>query len=161
MLEPTEEGVGIIDSVLKSDGAGRQFLYQKAGGSLHPASLETVQNEEHYVIQDGKTVYKFAVKNMADVAVELMERNNLKADNIAWLIPHQANLRIISSTAERMGLPMEKVTLNIEKYGNTTAGTIPLCLWEWENKFKKNDNLVLAAFGGGFTWGAVYLKWAY
>ncbi len=161
LLEPTEESVGVMDSVLKSDGAGRAFLYQKAGGSLFPASYETVKNEEHYVIQDGKTVYKFAVKNMADVAVELMERNHLVADDIAWLIPHQANLRIISSTAERMGVPMEKVTLNIEKYGNTTAGTIPLCLWEWESKFKKNDNLVLAAFGGGFTWGAVYLKWAY
>ena len=161
LLEPTEENIGIIDSVLKTDGSGRQFLYQKAGGSLNPPSLESVKNEEHYVIQDGKTVYKFAVKNMADVAVELMERNHLSSNDIAWLIPHQANRRIIESTAERMGISMDKVTMNIDHFGNTTAGTIPLCLWEWESKFKKNDNLVLAAFGGGFTWGAVYLKWVY
>ncbi len=161
LLEPTEEEVGVIDSVLKSDGSGRNFLYQMAGGSLMPASHETVDNGTHYVFQEGKTVFKFAVTNMADVSAEIMERNNLKSEDIAWLVPHQANLRIISATSERMGLPDEKVMINIQKYGNTTAGTIPLCLWDYEKKLKKGDNLVLAAFGGGFTWGATYIKWAY
>jgi 3-oxoacyl-[acyl-carrier-protein] synthase-3 len=161
LLEPTEENVGVMDSVLKSDGSGRNFLYQKAGGSLMPASHETVDNGTHYVFQEGKTVFKFAVTNMADVSAEIMERNNLKSEDIAWLVPHQANLRIISATSERMGLPDEKVMINIQKYGNTTAGTIPLCLWDYEKQLKKGDNLVLAAFGGGFTWGATYIKWAY
>jgi 3-oxoacyl-[acyl-carrier-protein] synthase-3 len=161
LLEPTEENVGIIDSVLKSDGSGRNFLFQQAGGSLMPASHETIDAGKHFVYQEGKTVFKFAVSNMADVSAEIMERNNLTADDIAWLVPHQANLRIISATSNRMGLPDEKVMINIEKYGNTTAGTIPLCLWDYEKKLKKGDNLVFAAFGGGFTWGAVYVKWAY
>ncbi|MBL7760271.1 MAG: ketoacyl-ACP synthase III [Sediminibacterium sp.] len=161
LLEPTTEGVGIIDSVLKSDGAGRAFLHQKAGGSVKPATVETVMNKEHFVYQEGQTVFKFAVKNMADVAAEIMQRNNLVADDISWLVPHQANKRIISATSDRMGLPEEKVMVNIEKYGNTTNGTLPLCLWEWESKLKKGDNIVLAAFGGGFTWGATYIKWAY
>ncbi len=161
LLEPNTEGYGVIDSVLKSDGAGRVHLHQKAGGSVKPASVETVMNKEHYVYQEGQTVFKFAVKNMADVAAEIMQRNNLTSETVAWLIPHQANKRIIAATAERMGLPEEKVTINIERYGNTTNGTLPLCLWEWEDKFHKGDNIVLAAFGGGFTWGATYIKWAY
>jgi len=161
LLEPNTEGYGVIDSVLKSDGSGREFLHMKAGGSLRPASHETVDNREHYAYQEGKTVFKFAVTNMADVAAEIMERNNLVADDISWLVPHQANKRIIDATANRMGISDEKVVINIERYGNTTNGTIPLCLWEWESKFKKGDNIVLAAFGGGFTWGSLYLKWAY
>ncbi|GAB1449594.1 ketoacyl-ACP synthase III [Bacteroidota bacterium] len=161
LLEPNEEGLGIIDSVLKIDGQGRHYLHQKAGGSLKPPSHETIDAREHFVYQDGKTVFKFAVKGMADVSAQIMERNQLTADDIAWLVPHQANLRIIDATAERMGLGKEKVMINIDHFGNTTNGTLPLCLWEWENKLKKGDNLVLAAFGGGFTWGAIYLKWAY
>ncbi len=161
LLEPTTEDFGIIDSVLRSDGSGRAHLHQKAGGSVKPASIETVMNKEHYVYQEGQYVFKFAVKNMADVAAEIMERNSLTADDVAWLVPHQANKRIITATADRMGLPYEKVMVNIEKYGNTTNGTLPLCLWEWENQLRKGDNIVLAAFGGGFTWGATYIKWAY
>lgn len=161
LLEPNEEGNGIMDSILKSDGAGRQFLNQKAGGSLRPATHETVDNKEHFVFQEGKTVFKFAVTNMADVAAEIMERNELDAEDVAWLVPHQANKRIIDATASRMGIGSEKVMINIERYGNTTNGTIPLCLWEWESKLKKGDNIILAAFGGGFTWGSVYIKWAY
>lgn len=161
LLEPNEEGYGVQDSILKSDGAGRNFLNMKAGGSLRPASMETVANREHFAYQEGQTVFKFAVKGMADVSAELLERNNLTGEDIAWLVPHQANLRIIDATANRMGLPKEKVMINIEKFGNTTAGTIPLCLWEWENQLKKGDNIVLAAFGGGFTWGATWIKWAY
>jgi len=161
LLEPNTEGYGIIDSVLKSDGSGREFLNMKAGGSLKPATHATVDAHEHYAYQEGKTVFKFAVTNMADVAAEVMERNKLEADDVAWLVPHQANKRIIDATANRMGVNSEKVIINIERYGNTTNGTIPLCLWEWENKFKKGDNLVLAAFGGGFTWGSMYIKWAY
>jgi len=161
LLEPNTEGYGVVDSVLKSDGSGREFLHMKAGGSLRPASHETVTNREHYAYQEGKTVFKFAVTNMADVAAEIMERNSLTADDIAWLVPHQANKRIIDATASRMGISEDKVVINIERYGNTTNGTIPLCLWEWESKFKKGDNIVLAAFGGGFTWGSLYLKWAY
>jgi 3-oxoacyl-[acyl-carrier-protein] synthase-3 len=161
LLEPNTEGLGIIDSVLKSDGAGRHFLHQKAGGSAKPASHQTVDAREHFVYQEGQTVFKFAVVNMAEVSAEVMERNHLTADQIAWLVPHQANKRIIDATAKRIGLSNEKVMLNIQKYGNTTNGTIPLCLWEWEKKLHKGDNLILSAFGGGFTWGAVYLKWAY
>ncbi|MGN6640191.1 MAG: beta-ketoacyl-ACP synthase III [Mucilaginibacter sp.] len=161
LLEPNTEGYGIMDSVLKSDGAGRTFLHQKAGGSLKPASHETVDANEHFAYQEGQAVFKFAVTNMADVAAEVMERNSLKSEDIAWLVPHQANKRIIDATANRTGVSADKVIINIERYGNTTNGTIPLCLWEWENKFKKGDNLILAAFGGGFTWGSIYLKWAY
>jgi len=161
LLEPNTEGFGVIDSVLKSDGSGRAYLHQKAGGSVKPASHETVDKKEHYVFQDGQPVFKAAVKNMADVSVEIMQRNNLTSNDIAYLVPHQANLRIIDATANRMGVGTEKVMINIQKYGNTTAGTLPLCLWDWESKLKKGDNLILAAFGGGFTWGAVYLKWAY
>ena len=161
LLEPNTDGFGIIDSVLKSDGAGRAFLHQKAGGSVKPASVETVMNKEHYVYQEGQTVFKFAVKNMADVSAEIMDRNDLTADSVTWLVPHQANKRIIDATRERMGLDPEKVMINIERFGNTTNGTLPLCLWEWESKLKKGDNVVLAAFGGGFTWGATYIRWAY
>ncbi|MCX6187488.1 MAG: ketoacyl-ACP synthase III [Bacteroidetes bacterium] len=162
LIEPTEEeNVGIIDSVLKIDGYGRNFLYQKAGGSQYPPTHESIDAREHFVYQDGKTVYKFAVTGMADVSAQIMERNHLTADDIAWLVPHQANLRIIDATAERMGLGKDKVMINIDHFGNTTNGTLPLLLWEWEKKLKKGDNLVLAAFGGGFTWGAIYIKWAY
>jgi len=161
LLEPNTEGNGVQDSILKTDGSGGQFLNIQGGGSLHPASHATVDAGLHYAYQEGRTVFKFAVTNMANVAAEVMERNNLTAENVAWLVPHQANKRIIDATAERAGLPEEKVMINIHKYGNTTSGTIPLCLWEWENQLKKGDNLVLAAFGGGFTWGSVYLKWAY
>ena len=161
LLEPNDEGYGVQDSILRSDGAGRNYLNMKAGGSLRPASMETVANREHFAYQEGQTVFKFAVKGMADVSAELLERNNLTGEDIAWLVPHQANLRIIDATANRMGLPKEKVMINIEKFGNTTAGTIPLCLWEWEPQLKKGDNIVLAAFGGGFTWGATWIKWAY
>jgi len=159
LLEPNEEGYGILDSILKTDGSGRNFLHMKAGGSLRPASMETVANKEHYAFQEGQTVFKFAVKGMADVSAELLEKNKLSGNDIAWLVPHQANLRIIDATANRMGLSKEKVMINIEKYGNTTAATIPLCLWEWEKQLKKGDNIVLAAFGGGFTWGATLVKW--
>ncbi len=161
LLEASADENGVKDSILKSDGSGRQFLHQKAGGSLKPASIETVMAKEHYIYQEGQSVFKFAVKGMADVSYELMDRNNLTGDDIAWLVPHQANLRIIDATASRANIPKEKVMINIEKYGNTTAGTIPLCLWEWEDKLKKGDNLILAAFGGGFTWGATWIKWAY
>ena len=161
LLEPNEEGNGVIDSVLKIDGNGRHYLHQKAGGSLKPPSHETIDAREHYVYQDGKTVFKFAVTGMADVSAQIMERNNLTADDVTWLVPHQANLRIIDATAERMGLNRDKVMINIDHFGNTTNGTLPLLLWEWEEKLKKGDNLVLSAFGGGFTWGAIYLKWAY
>jgi 3-oxoacyl-[acyl-carrier-protein] synthase-3 len=161
LLEPSEEKTGIMDSILRADGSGGQYLHMKAGGSLKPASLETVSNREHFAYQEGQAVFKFAVKGMADVSAELMEKNNLKAEDIAWLVPHQANLRIIDATANRMGIGTEKVMINIERYGNTTAATIPLCLWEWEKQLKKGDNIILAAFGGGFTWGAIWVKWAY
>lgn len=161
MLEPNDDGYGIIDSVLKSDGAGRAHLHQKAGGSVRPASIETVTNKEHFVYQEGQTVFKFAVTNMADVAYQIMQRNHLNSEDVTWLVPHQANKRIIDATRERMGLPEEKVMINIQKFGNTTNGTLPLCLWEWENQLRKGDNIVLAAFGGGFTWGSTYIKWAY
>lgn len=161
LLEPNTEGLGIIDSILKSDGSGMKYLNQKAGGSAYPATAETVAAKEHFVYQEGQAVFKFAVTNMADVSAEIMEKNHLKAEDVAYLVPHQANKRIIDATAKRMGVGDEKVMLNIQKYGNTTSGTIPLCLSEWENKLKKGDNLILAAFGGGFTWGSIYLKWAY
>lgn len=161
LLEPNEDGFGVIDSVLKSDGQGRKYLLQPGGGSLNPPTHETVDKRMHYVHQEGKAVFKFAVTNMAEVSAEIMNRNNLTPEDVDWLVPHQANLRIIDATANRMGLPSEKVMVNIQKYGNTTAGTLPLCLWDWENQLKKGDNLVLSAFGGGFTWGAIYLKWAY
>ncbi len=161
LLEPNEEGLGVQDFILKADGSGREYLHMPAGGSLNPASKETIENEQHFVHQEGKQVFKFAVTNMADVSAEIMEKNNLTADDVDWLVPHQANLRIIDATANRMGLPKEKVMVNIQKYGNTTAGTLPLCLWDYEKQLKKGDNLILSAFGGGFTWGAVYLKWAY
>lgn len=161
LLEPNEEGFGVKDSILKSDGSGFQYLHQKAGGSAYPPSLETVKNKEHYIHQEGQAVFKFAVTNMADVSAEIMERNNLTADDVAWLVPHQANKRIIDATARRMGVGDDKVMLNIQKYGNTTSGTIPLCLWEWESQLKKGDNIILAAFGGGFTWGSIWIKWGY
>jgi len=161
LLEASEDGLGIQDSILKSDGSGREFLHLKAGGSVKPASHETIDGKEHFIFQDGQPVFKAAVKSMADVSEEIMNRNNLTADDVAWLVPHQANKRIIDATARRMGVDDKKVMLNIEKYGNTTNGTIPLCLWEWENHLKKGDNIILAAFGGGFTWGSIYLKWAY
>ncbi|HEY1163830.1 MAG TPA: beta-ketoacyl-ACP synthase III [Chitinophaga sp.] len=161
LLEPSEEGYGLVDSILRSDGHGREYLFMKAGGSARPASLETVTNREHFVYQEGKMVFKYAVANMAEAADQIMQRNQLTSDSVAWLVPHQANKRIIDATAQRMGLPEEKVMMNIQRYGNTTAGTIPLCLWDYEKQLKKGDNLVLAAFGGGFTWGASYIKWAY
>jgi 3-oxoacyl-[acyl-carrier-protein] synthase-3 len=161
LLEPNTEGYGVLDSLLKSDGSGCQYLRMKAGGSAYPPSAETVANKEHYVYQEGQAVFKFAVKGMADVSAELLERNQLTGDDISWLVPHQANLRIIDATANRIGLPKEKVMINIQKYGNTTAATIPLCLWEWQDQLNKGELLVLAAFGGGFTWGATLVKWAY
>src|SRR3954471_1115402 len=161
LLEPSVDETGIQDSLLKTDGSGAEYLRMEAGGSRKPASIETVTNKEHFIYQEGKTVFKFAVKGMADISEEIMQRNNLGADDVAWLVPHQANLRIIDATAERMGLPKEKVMINIQHYGNTTAATIPLCLWEWEKQLKKGDNIILAAFGGGFTWGAIWLKWSY
>lgn len=161
LLEPNQEGLGVQDFILHSDGSGREFLVQPAGGSMNPASITTVENRQHFVKQEGKQVFKFAVTNMAEVSAAIMEKNNLTSDDVAWLVPHQANLRIIDATANRMGLPKEKVMINIQKYGNTTAGTIPLCLSDWEGRLKTGDNLILAAFGGGFTWGAVYLRWAY
>lgn len=161
MLEPNEEGFGIMDSILKTDGAGAQYLCQKAGGSRRPPSIDTVMAKEHYAFQEGATVFKFAVTNMAQVSAEIMEKNKLRSEDIAFLVPHQANKRIIDATAERMGIGSDKVLINIERYGNTTSGTIPLCLWDFEKKFKKGDNLIMAAFGGGFTWGSIYLKWAY
>ena len=161
LLEPTENGMGVQDSILKSNGEGRHYLHMKAGGSVKPASHITVDSKEHFIHQEGQTVFKFAVKGMADVSAEIMDRNKLTGDDIAWLVPHQANKRIIDATANRMGVGKDKVMLNIQRYGNTTNATIPLCLWEWENQLNKGDNIILAAFGGGFTWGSIYLKWAY
>jgi 3-oxoacyl-[acyl-carrier-protein] synthase-3 len=161
LLEPNTEGLGIIDSILRADGSGCQYLHQKAGGSMRPSTEHTVERTEHFVHQEGKAVFKFAVTNMADVSAEIMQKNALTSDDIAWLVPHQANKRIIDATAHRMGLDDSRVMVNIEKFGNTTSGTIPLCLWEWEPRLKKGDNIILSAFGGGFTWGAIYLKWAY
>lgn len=161
LLQPDEEGFGIQDSILRTDGIGRHYLHQKAGGSVMPASQKTVDERLHYVFQDGKTVFKYAVTHMADVAEEIMKNNNLTGDDVAWLVPHQANLRIIDATGRRMGISPEKVMINIDKFGNTTSGTLPLCLWDYEKKLNKGDNIILAAFGGGFTWGSVYIKWAY
>ncbi|MBT1699374.1 ketoacyl-ACP synthase III [Fulvivirgaceae bacterium PWU4] len=161
LLEPTTEDVGVMDAILKSDGAGESYLHMKAGGSRLPASHATVDAKQHFVYQEGSAVFKFAVTNMADVAAQIAERNKLNAENIAWLVPHQANKRIIDATASRVGITEDKVMMNIERYGNTTGGTIPLLLWDYEKKLKKGDNLIIAAFGGGFTWGAVYVKWAY
>lgn len=161
LLEADETGHGIIDSILKSDGNGWKHLHQKAGGSRRPATAETVANKEHFVYQEGQTVFKFAVTNMADVAAQIMDRNQLSGEDVAWLVPHQANKRIIDATAQRMNVPEDRVMLNIMKFGNTTNGTLPLCLWEYEKQLKKGDNLILAAFGGGFTWGSTYIKWAY
>lgn len=161
LLEPDTEGLGVVDSILHSDGSGRKYLVQPGGGSLNPPTHETVDKRMHYVHQEGQAVFKFAVTNMADVSAAIMEKNNLSSDDVDWLVPHQANLRIIDATANRMGLSKDKVMINIQKYGNTTAGTLPLCLWDWEKQLKKGDNIILSAFGGGFTWGAIYLKWAY
>ncbi len=161
MLEPTEEDCGVMDFMHKSDGKGAEYLYMKAGGSRHPATHATLDANLHAVSQEGATVFKFAVTNMADYAGKIMERNNLTGDDVAWLVPHQANKRIIDATANRMDIESSKVMLNIVRYGNTTSGTLPLCLWDYESQLKKGDNLILAAFGGGFTWGALYLKWAY
>lgn len=161
LLEPTENGTGIIDSIHQSDGMGRIHLHQKAGGSQKPASHETVDAREHYVYQEGQPVFKFAVSKMADVSVEMMKKHNIEPNELAWLVPHQANMRIIEATARRMGIKKEQVMINIQRYGNTTSATIPLCLWEWEEQLKKGDNIILAAFGGGFTWGSIYMKWAY
>jgi 3-oxoacyl-[acyl-carrier-protein] synthase-3 len=161
LLEPTTEDLGVMDSILKSDGNGEAYLHMKAGGSRKPATHESVNNREHFVFQEGSAVFKFAVTNMADVSAQIAERNNLTGDNLQWLVPHQANKRIIDATANRVGITEDKVMMNIERYGNTTAGTIPLLLWDYEKQLKKGDNLILAAFGGGFTWGAIYVKWAY
>lgn len=161
LFEPNTEGLGLQDEILKSDGIGREFLKIEAGGSILPASEETVKNKQHFVFQDGKTVFKYAVSGMADVSEKIMERNNLSHDDINWLVAHQANRRIIDATANRMGLDEAKVLINIQKYGNTTSATLPLLLSDFENQLKKGDNIIFAAFGGGFTWGAIYLKWAY
>ena len=161
LLEPDTEGSGIVDSILRADGAGKKFLFQQGGGSVQQPTMRSVANREHYIYQEGQAVFKFAVKGMADISEEIMKRNNLKAEDVAWLVPHQANKRIIDATAKRMGVGSEKVMLNIQRYGNTTSGTIPLCLWDYEKKLHKGDNIILSAFGGGFTWGAIYVKWAY
>jgi len=161
LLEPTTEEVGLMDYILRTDGIGYKHLLIKAGGSANPATHQTIERGEHYLYQEGQTVFKYAVSRMADVSLEIMERNQLKPEDIAYLVPHQANMRIIDATAKRMELSPEKVMINIQRYGNTTASTIPLCLWEWEKQLKKGDNLILASFGAGFTWGAIYLKWAY
>ena len=161
LLEPTTENFGLIDEILLSDGYGRVHLHQKAGGSLKPASFETVAAKEHFIYQEGQPVFKWAVVKMADVSLEIMERNNIKPEDLAWLVPHQANLRIIDATASRMKLNKDQVMINIQKYGNTTSATLPLCLYEWESRLKKGDNIILSAFGAGFTWGAIYIKWGY
>jgi 3-oxoacyl-[acyl-carrier-protein] synthase-3 len=161
LLEPDTSGNGIQDAIMRADGSGREFLIQKAGGSAEPINADNLNSPDRYVYQEGRTVFKHAVTNMAGVSADIMERNGLTGEDVDWLVPHQANLRIIDATAERMNLSPEKVMVNIQRFGNTTAGTIPLCLWEWENKLKKGDNVIISAFGGGFTWGAIYLKWAY
>jgi 3-oxoacyl-[acyl-carrier-protein] synthase-3 len=161
LLEPTEEPLGVMNAILRSDGSGAKHLHMKGGGSMRPASLETVMAKEHFVYQEGAAVFKHAVKHMSEVTAQIMEKNSLTSDDVAWLVPHQANMRIINATAERMGVGKEKVMYTIQKYGNTTSGTIPLCLWDYESKLKKGDNLILAAFGGGFTWGSLYMKWGY
>ena len=161
LFEPNNEGLGVLDEYLRSDGVGRDFLKMDAGGSMRPPSQETVKNKEHFLFQDGKSVFKFAVTNMADACGKIMERNNLTSDDVQWLVPHQANKRIIDAASGRMGVPDDKVMMNIHRYGNTTSATLPLCLKDYEGKLKKGDTLVFAAFGGGFTWGSIYLKWAY
>lgn len=161
LLEPDTEGYGLIDAELHSDGSGAPHLFMRGGGSAHPASIETIENKLHYVYQEGKVVFKAAVSNMADVAVSVMDRNKLTSEDIKYLVPHQANLRIIDATANRMGLDKDKCMINIDKFGNTTAATLPLCLWDYESRLQKGDNLILAAFGGGFSWGAAYIKWGY
>lgn len=161
LLEPVEEGLGLLDEILEVDGSGYKNLHMKAGGSLRPPSFETVKNREHFVYQEGQAVFKVAVSKMADVSVDIMKRNKIAPAQLNWLVPHQANMRIIEAVARRMGIHKEQVMINIQKYGNTTAATIPLCLWEYESQMKKGDNVILAAFGGGFTWGSVYIKWAY
>jgi 3-oxoacyl-[acyl-carrier-protein] synthase-3 len=161
LFEPNTEGLGLQDQYLRADGKGRQFLGMEGGGSLMPATIESVKNKKHFIFQDGKTVFKFAVSNMADVAERMLKRNDLTGEDVAWLVPHQANKRIIDATANRMGLDHSKVMMNIQKYGNTTSATLPLLLYDYEKKLKKGDNLIFAAFGGGFTWGSIYLKWAY
>jgi len=161
MLEPTEDNYGVLDTILHTDGVGIPHLHLYGGGSAYPSSIETLEKDMHYVYQEGQVVFKHAVSKMADVSAEIMERNHLTKDDVAWFVPHQANLRIIDAAANRMGLSSDKVMINIERYGNSSAGTIPMCLYEWENKLKKGDNIILAAFGAGFTWGSVYLKWAY
>lgn len=159
MLEPTENNRGVMDHILKTDGIGRKWLYQKAGGSKYPASHETVENHDHFIYQEGRQVFKYAVERMADVSVEMMNKHNIAPEELAWFVPHQANMRIIKATAQRMGIEESQVMINIQRYGNTTAATIPLCIWEWEDQLKEDDNIILASFGAGFTWGAVYLKW--
>ncbi|MEA2105587.1 MAG: beta-ketoacyl-ACP synthase III [Bacteroidota bacterium] len=161
LLEPTTEDIGIVDSILQSDGVGRIHLHQKAGGSVKPASHETIDAREHFIYQEGQPVFKWAVSKMADVSVEMMKRHGIAPDDLNWLVPHQANMRIIEATAKRMGIKREQVMINIRRYGNTTAATLPLCLWEWEDQLKKGDNLILATFGAGFTWGSMYIKWGY
>ena len=161
LIEPCTDGYGIVDAMLHVDGSGRKHLFQAAGGSLHPASMETIIKRQHFIYQEGQPVFKAAVSKMADTAVAMMEKHGLTNDTVNWLVPHQANLRIIDATGKRMGLPPEKVMVNITRYGNTSAGTLPLCLWDWESQLKRGDNLILATFGAGFTWGAIYLKWAY
>ena len=161
LLEPNEEGLGIQDHILRTDGSGREFLIQQGGGSVNPATIDSVEKKMHFLKQEGLQVFKFAVTKMADVSAEIMKKNNLSSEDVAWLVPHQANLRIIDATANRMGVSNDKVMINIQKYGNTTAGTLPLCLWDYEKQLKKGDNIILSAFGGGFTWGSIYLKWAY
>ena len=161
MLEPTQEKLGVMDAILRTDGVGYPHLQMKAGGSKYPTTLETVDNQEHFVYQEGKVVYKYAVSSMTNISDEIIKRNSLAIDDIEWFVPHQANKRIIDAAQKRLDIPNEKVMLNIDKYGNTSAGTIPLCLWEWEDKLKKGDSIILVAFGAGFTWGAVYLKWGY
>jgi 3-oxoacyl-[acyl-carrier-protein] synthase-3 len=161
LLEPTTEEYGIMDELLQSDGVGRVHLHQKAGGSIKPASYETIDAREHFIYQEGQAVFKWAVSKMADVSVEVMQRNNITPETLAWLVPHQANMRIIEAVAKRMGINSEQVMINIQKFGNTTSATLPLCLWEWEPRLKKGDNLILATFGAGFTWGAMYVKWGY
>ncbi|MEM9992383.1 MAG: beta-ketoacyl-ACP synthase III, partial [Bacteroidota bacterium] len=161
LLEPNTEGYGLQDAILRSDAKGAQYLHMKAGGSAYPPTLETVQNKEHFVFQNGRPVFKAAVSGMSDVVKQVMQRNNLEVEDVAWVVPHQANMRIIESVARMANFPKERIMINIQRYGNTTAGTLPLCLWDWESRLKKGDNIILTAFGGGFTWGAIYLKWAY
>lgn len=161
LMEPTAQAHGVIDEILQTDGSGSKHLHQKAGGSVKPASHETVDAREHFIYQEGQQVFKAAVANMADVSVEIMQRNNIAPEDLNWLVPHQANMRIIEATARRMGIKRAQVMINIQRYGNTTAATLPLCLWEWEEKLRKGDKLIFATFGAGFTWGSIYLKWGY